>query len=99
MVMIADAVEAASRSLKSPTKASLKKVINDLINHLIQDGQLDDSTFTLKELKTAAGSFLSTLDTIYHQRVEYPGFDFERNKVKNTKPANSANDRNSKPAK
>lgn len=99
LVMIADAVEAASRSLKSPTKASLKKVINDLINHLIQDGQLDDSEFSLKELKTAAASFLSTLDTIYHQRVEYPGFDFERKKAKNNKQANSANDRNSKPAK
>lgn len=99
LVMMADAVEAASRSLKSPTKSNLKKVINDLINHFIQDGQLDDSEFSLKELKTAASSFLSTLDTIYHQRVEYPGFDFESKKARNAKQKNPSNDRNPEPAK
>lgn len=98
LVMLADAIEAASRSLKSPTNTNLKRVINDLINNLIQDGQLDDSHFSLKDLKSIATSFLSTLDNIYHQRVEYPGFDFEMKKVKNKEPAKSANDRNNKPA-
>lgn len=98
LVMLADAIEAASRSLKSPTNTNLKRVINDLINNLIQDGQLDDSNFSLKDLKSIATSFLSTLDNIYHQRVEYPGFDFEMKKVKNKEPAKSANDRNNKPA-
>ncbi len=98
LVMLADAIEAASRSLKSPTDTNLKRVINDLINNLIQDGQLDDSTFSLKDLKSIAVSFLSTLDNIYHQRVEYPGFDFEMKKVKNKKPAKPSNDRNNKPA-
>jgi len=97
LVMLADAVEAASRSLKSPTSTHLKRVINDLINNLIQDGQLDDSTLSLKELKTIAASFLSTLDNIYHQRVEYPGFDFEMKKAKNKKQIKSSNDRNNKP--
>jgi hypothetical protein len=98
LVMLADAIEAASRSLKSPTNTNLKRVINDLINNLIQDGQLDDSTLSIKELKSIAASFLSTLDNIYHQRVEYPGFDFEMKKAKNKKPAKSSNDRNNKPA-
>ncbi len=97
LVMLADAVEAASRSLKSPTITNLKRVINDLINNLIQDGQLDDSTLSLKELKSIAASFLSTLDNIYHQRVEYPGFDFEMKKAKNNRSAKSSNDRNNKP--
>ncbi len=97
LVMLADAVEAASRSLKSPTSSNLKRVINDLTNNLIQDGQLDDSTLSLKELKSIAASFLSTLDNIYHQRVEYPGFDFEMKKAKNNKSAKSPNDRNNKP--
>lgn len=98
LIMLADAIEAASRSLKSPTNTNLKRVINDLINNLIQDNQLDDSHFSLKDLKSIAASFLSTLDNIYHQRVEYPGFDFEMKKVKNKEPAKSANDRNNKPA-
>ncbi len=98
LVMLADAIEAASRSLKSPTNTNLKRVINDLINNLIQDGQLDDGNLSLKELKSIAASFLSTLDNIYHQRVEYPGFDFEMKKAKNKKPAKSSNDRNNKPA-
>ncbi|MFC2168872.1 HD family phosphohydrolase, partial [Acidobacteriota bacterium] len=98
LVMLSDAVEAASRSLKSPTSTHLKRVINDLINNLIQDGQLDDSTLSLKDLKSIATSFLSTLDNIYHQRVGYPGFDFEMKKVKNQKQTKSANDRNNKQA-
>jgi len=99
LVMLADAIEAASRSLKSPTITNLKRVINDLINNLIQDGQLDDSSLSLKDLKSIAASFLSTLDNIYHQRIEYPGFDFEMKNAKNNKPAKSSNDRNNKPAK
>ena len=98
LVMLSDAIEAASRSLKSPTSTNLKRVINDLINNLIQDGQLDDCTLSLKDLKSIATSFLSTLDNIYHQRVEYPGFDFEMKKAKNKKQTKSSNDRNNKPA-
>lgn len=98
LVMLSDAIEAASRSLKTPTTTHLKRVINDLINNLIQDGQLDDSTLSLKELKLIADSFLLTLDNIYHQRVEYPGFDFEMKKLKNQKQTKSSNDRNNKPA-
>ena len=96
LVMLADAIEAASRSLKSPTNTNLKRVINDLINNLIQDGQLDDNPLSIKELKSIAASFLSTLDNIYHQRVEYPGFDFEMRKAKKNKQAKSSNDRNNK---
>jgi hypothetical protein len=63
----------------------------------MQDGQLDDSNFTLKELKTTANSFLNTLHTVYHPRVEYPGFDFEGKKKKNN-TSKTINDRNNKSA-
>jgi len=76
--MLADSVEAASRSLKNPSRSNLKNVIEDIINYYLQDGQLDESGFSIKELKIIADSFLDTLDTIYHHRVEYPGFNFER---------------------
>jgi putative nucleotidyltransferase with HDIG domain len=96
LIMLADSVEAASRSLKSPTKSNLKRVITEIINNYIQDGQLDDCDFSLKELRAIASSFLDTMYTIYHQRVEYPGFDFEMKKKKSPKKSNAANDRNSK---
>ncbi len=96
LIMLADSVEAASRSLKSPTKTNLKRVITEIINNYIQDGQLDDCDFSLKELRTIASSFLDTMYTIYHHRTEYPGFDFEMKKKKSPKKNNAANDRNSK---
>jgi len=77
LIMLADAVEAASRSLKVPTKEALKKVITDIFNAVLQDGQLDDCDFSLRELREIALSFLTTLFTIYHPRVSYPGFAFE----------------------
>jgi len=98
IVMMADSVEAASRSLNKPSKSNLKRLITEIVNANIQDGQLDDSNFSVKELKLVANSFLSTLYTIYHPRVEYPGFDFEGQKAR----ANSThknNGRNSQPAK
>ena len=76
LVMLADAIEAASRSLKSPTKDHIKRVITDIINSTLQDGQLDACDFSLRELRTVAAAFLTVLYAIYHPRVEYPGFGF-----------------------
>jgi len=76
LVLLADSVEAASKSLRSPTETHFKRVISAIIDGHIQDGQLDDCNFSLKELKTIASSFLETLDSIFHPRVDYPGYDF-----------------------
>jgi hypothetical protein len=77
LVMLADSIEAASRSLKAPTKDNLKRVITDIINGTLQDGQLDACDFSLRELRSVAAAFLTVLYAIYHPRVEYPGFSFE----------------------
>lgn len=92
LVMLADSVEAASRSLRHPTLDSLKRVITDIVNGYLQDGQLDDCDFSLRELRAVATAFLSTLFAVYHPRVEYPGFDFE---MKNRKK--KANGRHPQP--
>jgi len=99
LVMLADSVEAAARSLKLPTKSKLKIMITEIFNNYIQDGQLDDCNFSIKELRIIADSFLSTLDTVYHPRVEYPGFDFEMKKKKKKNTPKTPNDRNNKSAK
>ncbi len=96
LILLADSVEAASRSLKSPTKTNIKRMVTEIINNYIQDGQLDDCDFSLKELRMTASSFLDTLYTIYHHRTEYPGFDFEMKKKKSPKKIKAANDRNPK---
>ena len=94
LILLADSVEAASRSLKSATRENLKRVIKNVIEYYLLDGQLDDCDFSLKELRTIATSFLSTLTTVYSQRVEYPGFDFELKEKKKEERKQNSNDRN-----
>ncbi len=94
LIMLSDSVEAAARSLKTPSLPSLRKLITEIFNNYIQDGQLDDCYFSFKELQAVASIFLSTLYSIYHPRVKYPGFDFEMKK-KNEKNK-KRNDRNYK---
>jgi cyclic-di-AMP phosphodiesterase PgpH len=86
LIMLSDSIEAASRSLKTVSQESLKRVIVEIFENYLQDGQLDNSDFSLRELRTIATSFHDTLYTIYHPRVEYPGFDFSIKKKK--KPEN-----------
>jgi cyclic-di-AMP phosphodiesterase PgpH len=94
LVMLADSAEAASRSLRTPTKDSLRRLITEIFNSYLQDGQLDDCDFSLRDLRTAAASFFSILYAVYHPRVEYPGFEFEGKKAKRAQaPRNHNNGR------
>jgi putative nucleotidyltransferase with HDIG domain len=98
LVMLADAIEAASRSLKSPTKDNLKRVITDIINTTLQDGQLDACDFSLRELRSVAASFLTILYAIYHPRVEYPGFGYNGRQPRTpATPRKKDHDRNHQP--
>ncbi len=72
LVMLADMVEAASRSLSDPTPARIRGTVQKIINRVFSDGQLDDCELTLKDLHEIAKSFNKTLSGIFHQRVEYP---------------------------
>lgn len=95
MLLLADSVEAAARSLRSPTRQNLKRVITEIFNAHLQDGQLDDCGFSLKDLRVIANSFLITLDAIYHPRPKYPGFDFEK-KIEKKEENKKNNGRNNK---
>ncbi len=97
LVMLADCIEAASRSLKAPTRENLKRVIVEIFENSLQDGQLDDCDFSVRELRAIAQSFHSTLYTIYHPRLEYPGFDFELKKKKKGPNSKRVNDRSPQP--
>jgi cyclic-di-AMP phosphodiesterase PgpH len=72
LCMIADAVEAASRSMPEPTTAKLQALVQKLINVIFSEGQLDECDLTLKDLNLMSQSFVRTLEGIYHARPAYP---------------------------
>ena len=72
LVMLADCVEAASRTLTDPTPARIQGLVQKIINNIFTDGQLDECELTLKNLHEIAKSFNRILSGIYHQRIEYP---------------------------
>jgi len=76
VLMLADGVEAASRTLVDPTPAKLRGLIRTLLDDCLKDGQLAKTDLTLSDLEAASEAFLRVLSTIFHQRVDYPGFDF-----------------------
>ncbi|MCB9506109.1 MAG: HDIG domain-containing protein [Myxococcales bacterium] len=70
--MLADGIEAASRSLADPTHAHLKGLVQKMINRAFIDGQLDECDLTLKDLDAIAQAILLRLTAFYHHRPEYP---------------------------
>jgi len=72
LVLLADEVEAACRSLDSPTPSRIQKIMQDIINQAFSEGQLNECELTLKDLNNIAKSFNNILSGIYHQRIEYP---------------------------
>jgi cyclic-di-AMP phosphodiesterase PgpH len=72
IIGIADAVEAAVRSLSKPTPVKIDGIIRKIINDRLEDGQFDECDITLKELDTVAKTLTETLKGIFHSRIEYP---------------------------
>ncbi len=72
LVLLADCVEAASRTLTDPTPARIQGMVQKIINNIFIDGQLDECELTLKNLHEIAKSFNRILAGIYHQRIDYP---------------------------
>jgi putative nucleotidyltransferase with HDIG domain len=87
LVMLADAVEAASRVLKEPTSSRIEALVDKIINHIFIDGQLDDCELTLKDISLIKKHFTYILTGIFHRRIDYPGFDFESDKQPEVKEA------------
>lgn len=71
ILMIADAVESAVRSLKNPSNEEIEKIIDKIIIERLNDGQLSDSPLTLKDLKTIASTFSRILRGMQHNRIRY----------------------------
>src|SRR3990170_917531 len=89
LVMLADAVEAASKTIPEPTPAKIHTLVRKIINRIFTDGQLDECDLTLKDLHAIAESFNRALIGMFHQRIEYPEDIYREGVVEDfdTKPA------------
>jgi putative nucleotidyltransferase with HDIG domain len=72
ILMIADAVESASRTLSEPTPARIEGLVRDIIDKRLHDGQFDECGLTLREIAEVRESLIKSLIGIYHGRVKYP---------------------------
>lgn len=80
IVLLADSVEAASRTLSDPTPARIRGLVRKIINNKFIDTQLEDCELTLKDLNKISEAFVHILTGIFHTRVEYPTKDENRGK-------------------
>jgi putative nucleotidyltransferase with HDIG domain len=72
ILMMADTVEAATRTLKDRSRESMSKMIQKLVRDKFESGQLSESPLTFRELTEISDAFIRTLAGIYHERIEYP---------------------------
>jgi cyclic-di-AMP phosphodiesterase PgpH len=72
VMMLADAVESASRTLTEPTPARIASLVHELAMKRLLDGQFEECGLTLEELGLVEQSLVKTLTAVYHGRVKYP---------------------------
>jgi len=72
IVMLADAVESAARSMSEPTASRVETLVHELSMKRLLDGQFDECDLTMRELELIERSMMKTLLAIYHGRIAYP---------------------------
>ena len=77
ILMIADSVEAASRTLDEPKPARIRSLVRRLIQDKFESGQLSDSELTMRDLSIMEDAFTQMLIGIFHKRIDYPSKDEE----------------------
>ena len=71
-VMLADTIEAATRSMPDPTPEKMDALIHKLVNNTVNNGQLDESDLTFNDLERICSAFSTVLTGVFHERIEYP---------------------------
>ncbi len=72
VLMLADAVESATRAIKEPTPSRIENLVEELAMKRLMDGQFDESGLTLEEVRKVGESLVKSLTAVYHGRVKYP---------------------------
>ncbi len=88
ILMMADTVEAASRSLPEYTEETIRKLVNKLIDSQMQEGLFQKAPITFREVDMIKELFVEKLQTIYHSRIVYPELKEEAKKLKTDKTLN-----------
>jgi putative nucleotidyltransferase with HDIG domain len=91
IVMLADGVEASTRSLRRPTPSRVREMVRKIIDRKMGEGELDESGLSLRDLARIREAFIPILVGIHHQRVAYPGQ--ERHEAKKEKESVEARSR------
>ncbi len=89
VLMLADGVEAASRTLDDPSPMRLQTLVKTIIQKKFNDGQLDECNLSLKDLHVIEGIFVKILLGVYHHRIEYPSDQTEEENVHSLENARS----------
>lgn len=72
IVMLADTIEAAVRTMKDPTPKAIDQFIERLVRGKLEDGQLSDCPLSLRDIDEICNAFSGILKGVYHERIEYP---------------------------
>ena len=78
IVMLADTIEAAVRSMSEPTPQAITQFIERLVRGKIEDGQLSNSPLSLHDIDGISEAFINVLRGVFHERIEYPTVHLER---------------------
>ena len=90
IIMLADTVEAAVRSMPDPTPKTIRANIEKLVSNKIQDGQLSQAPITLSDIDKISEAFATVLNGVFHERIEYPEPPAKRQKPKDMPEAAAA---------
>lgn len=87
IIMLADTVEAAVRSMPDPTPKAIEEFIERLVRDKLEDGQLSHAPVTLSDIDRICEAFSTVLNGVFHERIEYPAISMEQLKRQNLPPA------------
>ena len=90
IMMLADAVEAATKTLNNPTPNKIKAFVEELVDKRFRDGELDECELTFRDLKNIVDAFMPVLYGVFQHRIEYPDMDKKKQRQtenKSKKPA------------
>lgn len=96
IVMLADTIEAAVRSMKDPTPKGIDQFIERLIRGKLEDGQLSDCPLSLRDIDQICSAFSGILKGVYHERIEYPKVQ-QFAIINESKPAEEKNEAGAEP--
>jgi len=94
IILLADSLEAATRTLTNPTPSRIKSLVKEIIQKNLENGQLEECDLTLRDLDKIGDSFSRILTGMFHSRVEYPDEELIK-KLKEKKKKNGNSDKKS----